>query len=61
MPRKESDTNQKITPNPDGMREGVMSDPTGVQYGIEVGHEKIVNPADIAKMTNEKLDRSKKQ
>ena len=58
---KRRDTNRETTPHPDGFKEGVMSDPTGVQYGVEVGHEKIVNRADIAKMTSEKSDREKKQ
>ncbi|MEI3614095.1 hypothetical protein [Pseudogracilibacillus sp. SO30301A] len=59
MPRRGRDAGRKTTPQPDGFKEGVMNDPTGVQYGIEVGHEKIVNPADIAKMTNEKSDQKK--
>jgi len=61
MPRRDRDTNRETTPHPDGFKEGVLNDPTGVQYGVEVGHEKIVNPADIAKMTSEKSDREEKR
>lgn len=61
MPRRERDTNRETSPHPDGLKEGVLNDPTGIKYGVEVGHEKIVNPADIAKMVHEKSRRNEKK
>lgn len=60
MPREGRDTHKETTTHPDGFKEGVMNDSTGVQYGIEVSDEKIVNPADVAKMVNNKEDRNNK-
>jgi len=61
MPRKGRDTNRETTPRPDGFKEGVHNDPTGIQYGVEVGNKKVINPADIANMTNEKSERKEKK
>lgn len=34
MPRKTEDIQPDTTDRPDGLREGVMSDPTGVEMGV---------------------------
>lgn len=61
MLRKGRNSHRETTPHPDGLKEGVLNDSTGVQFGIEVGNEKVINPADIAKMVNEKSIRDKKK
>lgn len=61
MPRRGRDSHRKTTPHSDGLKEGVLNDPTGIQYGIEVGHDKVINPADISKMVNEKSVRNQKK
>ena len=60
MKEKERNTHAKVTLNRDGMNENIINDPTGKQFGIEVGHEKIVNPADITKMVQKKKPKNKK-
>src|SRR5699024_2320199 len=60
MPRRDRYTYRETTPNPYGFKEGVVNEPTGVQYGVEVSKERVINPADIAKMTSKKSDRDKK-
>jgi len=59
MNEQERNNHSKVTENRDGKKESIINDQTGIQYGIEVGHEKIVNPADITKMVQEKSLRKK--
>lgn len=61
MPRKSRNTHTNTTSYRDGLKEGVLNDSTGVQYGIEVGEEKITNPADITKMVNDEENSENEQ
>jgi len=48
MPRKVN--NVESTTHPDGIREGVMNDSAGVQYGVRINPDVNINPAHITKV-----------
>ena len=60
MPRKKQ---QEIAAHehPDGFKEGVMSDDTGVQIGITDNKNKPIHPEEIAKIRKTSIKHSKNQ
>lgn len=54
LPRKKQQ-DVEATPHPDGMREGVMNDPKGVQIGMNIEADQEINPAEIAKISNRSI------
>ena len=53
MPRKRQQ-DIEASPHPDGLREGVMNDPTGAQHGI-IQDTDAVNPQAIAEIRKQSM------
>ena len=53
MPDKERDNHRETTPYPDGKKEGILNDPTGLGFGIMLD-DNVINPAEITYMNKDK-------
>lgn len=42
----------EASPHRDGLREGVLNDPTGVEIGVKVDTDKVINPAQLSALAN---------
>lgn len=61
MPLRGRNIKKATTTYQDGLKEGIINDQKGVQYGVEVSKKKFINPADITKKKNEQSNQENKQ
>lgn len=56
MPRKKQQELEESGRHPDGLREGVMDDSAGVQFGVNIGTN-TVNPEEIAEIRKTSINK----